>query len=59
MTTTDPSGIADLGPLERVREQKGWYWYDWANSAFYTTVLTVLFGPYRIEIPKSCIHEPQ
>jgi UMF1 family MFS transporter len=50
MTTTEPSGIADLGPLERSREQKGWYWYDWANSAFYTTVLTVLFGPYMIEI---------
>ena len=50
MTTTDPSGIADLGPLNRGREQKAWYWYDWANSAFYTTVLTVLFGPYMIEI---------
>src|SRR5687768_17586623 len=50
MTTTDPSGIADLGPLERAKEQKAWYWYDWANSAFYTTVLTVLFGPYMIEI---------
>ena len=50
MTTTDPSGIADLGPLDRAKEQKAWYWYDWANSAFYTTVLTVLFGPYMIEI---------
>jgi UMF1 family MFS transporter len=50
MATTDPAGIADLGPLERVKEQKAWYWYDWANSAFYTTVLTVLFGPYMIEI---------
>lgn len=50
MTTIDPSGIADLGPLERGKEQKAWYWYDWANSAFYTTVLTVLFGPYMIEI---------
>jgi UMF1 family MFS transporter len=50
MTATDPAGIADLGPLERAKEQKAWYWYDWANSAFYTTVLTVLFGPYMIEI---------
>jgi MFS transporter, UMF1 family len=50
MTTTDPAGIADLGPLERAKEQRGWYWYDWANSAFYTTVLTVLFGPYMVEI---------
>ena len=50
MTTIDPAGIADLGPLERAKEQKAWYWYDWANSAFYTTVLTVLFGPYMIEV---------
>jgi MFS transporter, UMF1 family len=28
------------------REQRGWYFYDWANSAFYTTVVTVFFGPY-------------
>ncbi|MEJ7831429.1 MAG: MFS transporter [Nocardioides sp.] len=39
-------GIADLGPLNRAREQKAWYWYDWANSAFATTVAGVLFGPY-------------
>jgi UMF1 family MFS transporter len=28
------------------REQTGWYFYDWANSAYYTTVVTVFFGPY-------------
>ncbi len=28
------------------REQVGWYFYDWANSAFYTTVVTVFLGPY-------------
>jgi MFS transporter, UMF1 family len=48
--TTPTTEFADLGPLNRAREQKSWYWYDWANSAFYTTVLTVLFGPYMIEI---------
>jgi MFS transporter, UMF1 family len=42
--------FADLTPLERAKEQKAWYWYDWANSAFYTTVLTVLFGPYMINV---------
>jgi UMF1 family MFS transporter len=42
--------FADLGPLNRAREQRAWYWYDWANSAFYTTVLTVLFGPYMIDV---------
>ena len=49
-STIEPPGIADLGPLNRANEQKAWYWYDWANSAFYTSVLTVLFGPYMIEI---------
>jgi UMF1 family MFS transporter len=40
------TGFADLAPLERAREQKAWYWYDWANSAFFTTVLSVMFSPY-------------
>ena len=30
----------------RRREQRGWYFYDWANSAFPTTVVTVFLGPY-------------
>ncbi|GAA5155980.1 MFS transporter [Nocardioides marinquilinus] len=43
-------GVADLAPLERAREQKAWYWYDWANSAYFTTVLSVMFAPYMIEV---------
>ena len=35
---------------ERRREQRAWNWYDWANSAYYTTVLTVLFAPYMITV---------
>jgi UMF1 family MFS transporter len=27
-------------------EQRGWYVYDWANSAFQTSVVTVFAGPY-------------
>jgi UMF1 family MFS transporter len=50
MTAAGTSGVADLGPLERAREQKAWNWYDWANSAFYTTVLTVLFAPFMITV---------
>jgi UMF1 family MFS transporter len=47
-----PASIADLRPLNegRRREQKAWYWYDWANSAYYTTVLTVLFAPFMITV---------
>lgn len=26
--------------------QRAWYWYDWANSGFITTTMTVLIGPY-------------
>ncbi|MXZ19818.1 MAG: MFS transporter [Caldilineaceae bacterium SB0665_bin_25] len=33
------------GPGDR-REQIGWYFYDWANSAFATTVGAVFLGPY-------------
>ena len=32
-------GIADLEPLWRPEEQRAWNWYDWANSAYYTTIL--------------------
>jgi UMF1 family MFS transporter len=46
----EPSGIADLRPLARMQEQKAWYWYDWANSAYVTTIATVLFAPYLISI---------
>lgn len=50
MTTTDPAGIADLGPLARAKEQRAWYWYDWANSAYVTVVATVLFAPYLTSV---------
>jgi MFS transporter, UMF1 family len=43
-------GVADLEPLWRSKEQKAWYWYDWANSAFYTTILSVLFAPFMITV---------
>ncbi|MBI3995794.1 MAG: MFS transporter [Nitrospirae bacterium] len=35
------------------REQRGWYFYDWANSAFSTTVVTVFLGPYLTTIAKA------
>lgn len=34
-------------------ERIGWYFYDWANSAFYTTVVTVFLGPYLTTITKN------
>jgi UMF1 family MFS transporter len=32
--------------------QKAWYWYDWANSAYITTTLTVLMAPYLTVVAK-------
>lgn len=33
-------------PSSNRRERTGWYFYDWANSAFQTTVITVFLGPF-------------
>jgi MFS transporter, UMF1 family len=35
------------------REIRGWMMYDWANSAFSTTVVTALLGPYTQAIAES------
>ena len=35
------------------REQHGWYFYDWANSAFSTTVVTLFLGPYLTSMAKA------
>ncbi|GLY03036.1 MULTISPECIES: MFS transporter [Actinoplanes] len=32
------------------RERSGWYLYDWANSAFSTTVITVFLGPFLTSV---------
>ncbi|MEV4456223.1 MFS transporter [Microbispora sp. NPDC049633] len=47
---TAPQVVHEELPEARRREQRGWYWYDWANSAFQTTVLTVFLGPYLTSI---------
>jgi len=35
------------------REQRGWYLYDWANSAFATTVIALFLGPYITVLAKA------
>ena len=37
------------------RQQRGWYFYDWANSSFPTTVITLFFGPYLIFVAQTAI----
>ncbi|RJL35367.1 MFS transporter [Bailinhaonella thermotolerans] len=48
-TASPPGGTS----AELRRERRAWYLYDWANSAFYTTVITVFFGPYLTGIAEA------
>jgi UMF1 family MFS transporter len=45
MRTADTDETAD-----RRREQRGWYFYDWACSVYSTSVLTVFLGPYLTSV---------
>lgn len=44
MTTNQTS------PDKSTKEQKAWYYYDWANSAYVTTTAAVLFSPYLTSV---------
>ncbi len=35
------------------KEQRAWYCYDWGNSAFSATVVTLFLGPYLTSIAKA------
>ena len=43
---TAAAPVAEAPPPSTRRERSGWYMYDWANSAFQTTVITVFLGPF-------------
>ena len=51
------TALVPPGPLAdnraRRREQRAWYFYDWANSAYVTTTGTVLFGPYLTAVAET------
>ena len=47
MAVTDDTVAA---PGSTRRERTGWYFYDWANSAFSTTVITVFLGPFLTSV---------
>ena len=40
------------------REIFGWIMYDWANSAFYTTVVSTLLGPYLTALAQRSLGDP-
>ncbi len=42
-------------PKNDRKEIFGWMMYDWANSAFYTTVVAVLLGPYLIALAENAL----
>jgi UMF1 family MFS transporter len=46
MAATDTTAA----PVSSRRERTGWYFYDWANSAFSTTVITVFLGPFLTSV---------
>ena len=46
-------GEPDKDLSSRRRAQRGWYFYDWATSAFSTTVVTVFLGPYLTAITEN------
>ncbi|MGW0121670.1 MFS transporter [Streptomyces sp. NPDC003327] len=50
--TTGPEGrTAD--PADRRREQRGWYFYDFACSVYSTSVVTVFLGPYLTSVAEN------
>ncbi|HEY6737671.1 MAG TPA: MFS transporter, partial [Actinopolymorphaceae bacterium] len=52
LLTARPAGQAP-GADGRRRDQRSWYFYDWANSAYVTTVLTVLVNPYLASVAET------
>jgi len=44
-------------PKNDPRELFGWKMYDWANSAFYTTVVGALFSPYLTRLAQAAVGE--
>ncbi|MFB7087400.1 MFS transporter [Streptomyces sp. NPDC056296] len=51
-TDTLRTDAAD-GADGRRREQRGWYFYDWACSVYSTSVLTVFLGPYLTSVAEA------
>jgi MFS transporter, UMF1 family len=52
-----PAASAEQLPKNNPREIFGWKMYDWANSAFYTTVVSTLYGPYLTELTQRVVGE--
>ncbi|MGH3760113.1 MFS transporter [Actinophytocola sp.] len=49
MSVVDDQEAVGSAP-DRRREQRGWVWYDWANSVFPTSVVTVFGSQYLVAV---------
>ena len=56
-TTTNEVGVNSTSDKNNPREVFGWKMYDWANSAFYTTVVGALFSPYLTRLAQDAVGE--
>lgn len=62
MTSAQPPAMSGPHPAAHLdknnpREIFGWKVYDWANSAFSTTIAGALYGPYLTEITQRTVGE--
>ena len=51
--TVHPIPGAQRAQTSRRREQRAWCWYDWANSVFPTSIITVFFSLYLTMVAKN------
>jgi len=56
-TEASPIGNTSIYEKNNPREIFGWKMYDWANSAFYTTVVGALFSPYLTRLAQAAVGE--
>jgi UMF1 family MFS transporter len=56
-TTATEAGVTSTNDKNNPRELFGWKMYDWANSAFYTTVVGALFSPYLTRLAQNAVGE--
>src|SRR5262245_50055171 len=55
MSTANIAPIPTEPPVNDRREIFGWCMYDWANSAFSTTVVAALLGPYLTALAQAAV----
>jgi UMF1 family MFS transporter len=51
--TVQPAPGVLLDESSRRRDQRAWCWYDWANSVFPTSIITVFLSLYLTTVAKN------